>query len=398
MAVAIALSAAIGAVDSEGVPSELGLVELVQIACAAAVRRAAYAVRRVVSLAGDVSPKVHDCGTGRRQGMTIACGCRYFTVDYTCRQSWLCWRCRKTSSKKRERKLGAALDRALASESARFERDADVVRLRMYSPRRRRERRRRYGGLGREFRHLDGVMDGGFRARVRILFATVAVRHDETTTIAECHERIHAGVKNLRKRYHERWGRYPYAHVWEVTPGADGLGHVHAHIALIIPWRDYKVMRSWFIAGAGGPTWCERVNFSDGWRRPGDARNRPKRPSTGRSAAKYLAKYISKGVDVDSFTHELRADVSAAFYQQRAISTGRYFWLPVATCCDHCGEDFARVVDAGLDAPTPHVPRGPPLGISPAYFELRDTASGVTMTTQAVSRVLMPPIEPPTLG
>jgi hypothetical protein len=373
----LALAAAIGPQVTQGLPdvTDVEVLETIdaallrrlvaQLATVRMLRAAIVALQRVHSLSTDLEPKIRDCGSGNRRGITIACGCRWFASDYTCRQTWLCWKCRRATSKKRGAKLEAALDCALAAERDRFACDADRVRSATFTPRRKGERRtarRRYGGYSYKLRHLDGVLapiglDGAHRPVVRIVMMTAAVRHDETTTVEECRERINRGLRYFRKKYHARWGRYPYAYLWEVTPGTDGAGHVHAHVALVIPWRPFKTMRGWFIAGVGGRRWCERVRFSWDYQQRGSRR---RKASTPRSCSRYLAKYISKGVDVAGFTRELRAEIAAAFYNRRTISTSRAFWLPRVTECECCGEPFRIVAPDPVFVTCAPPQRGPP--------------------------------------
>ena len=339
------------------------LVALAHVRCLA-LRRFVYAARRIGGLNKSIGPRIIDCG---RHRFTAQCGCRWFVGEFTCRQAWLCGRCRRAVARRRSAKLAAALEQRLADEQARFERDAARVRSTKWTRTRSgRDRRRKFGGLGSKDRHLADSAQGHAMCSgrdVRIVMMTITIRH--SGDVALDHERIWKGFTYFRKKYHSRWGRFPYAQIWEVTPGADGLGHVHAHVALIIPWRPFATLRRWFVTGCGrdpeadqydaseqpdpqrrGRSLCEHVNFSTGYSRKGTRR---KSASTGRSAAKYLAKYVSKGVDVAGFSAELRADVSACFYSKRSISTSWRFWVPRLCACEHCGEHFVRV-----EAPSLH--------------------------------------------
>ncbi|HLF23149.1 MAG TPA: hypothetical protein VI565_04435, partial [Burkholderiales bacterium] len=275
---------------------------------AAAGRRYVYATQRVGSLGRDLSPKLRACGM---TVFPIACGCPSSRAwgAMTCRQSWLCKRCRKARARKIAGKVEVALDARMAAETERAQN----------------------GAFG----------FGGWRSTLRIVLVTLTVRH--SGDIARDRDRILRGWQNVRKRYHEEWGRFPSVLVWEVTPGDDGLGHVHAHVACVWPHRDWKKIRRWWMAGTHdgkAPTDTNataRINFSCGFRFKNQPRNTKQQPTTARTMARYLAKYISKGADSSAFSSELTAMVSAAFYNQRSIVTSHRFWLPRDLKCPCCG-------------------------------------------------------------
>lgn len=275
---------------------------------AAAGRQYLYASQRVASLGRDITPKLRGCG---RTVFPIACGCTSSRAwgAMTCRQSWLCKACRKARARKIAGKVEVGLDARMAGETTRAQ----------------------AGAFG----------FGGWRSTIRIVLITLTVRH--TGDVARDRDRVLRGWQNVRKRYHEEWGRFPSVLVWEVTPGDDGLGHVHAHVAVVWPHRDWGKIRRWWMAGTHDgkvPTdnnATSRINFSCGFRFKHQPRNTKKHPATARSMARYLAKYISKGADSSAFTAELTAMVSAAFYGQRSIVPSHGFWVPRDLKCPCCG-------------------------------------------------------------
>lgn len=183
------------------------------------------------------------------------------------------------------------------------------------------------------------------------------------------------GWRRLYKSMRERWGRFPFVRVWETTPGrcttCDGYlddlpkrgakrsrfadsaddadahkarnpcscatptpeGHVHMHVACVWTYRDWGVIAElWKRA-------CPRSEFISIVAKRDDGK-----PSSPSSVTKYLGKYLSKGVNVDSFTPELRADVSAAMYNAHSTDASTGFWLPDNHDCRKCLRRIKRVV------------------------------------------------------
>jgi hypothetical protein len=128
---------------------------------------------------------------------------------------------------------------------------------------------------------------------------------------------------------HARIGRFEYIGVWEVTAGADNLGHVHAHVVVSWPWIDWGVLRELWLRCCES---SERITFV--------AARRDGQPTSPQSAAKYLSKYVSKGVQTADFSPELRADVVAASYNTRWLFTSRAVWVPFVPCCPNCGQSI----------------------------------------------------------
>lgn len=126
-------------------------------------------------------------------------------------------------------------------------------------------------------------------------------------------------------------GTYPYAYVarHEMTAGSDGRGHWHLHVAIIVPWVDWKAFRQ---------EWSRALEYPDA-APPDWGQRAARRHAVGvESAASYISKYIAKPVDADSL------DVAATFYttaySKRLTHASVGFWDRHVGCC---GVDWHRV-------------------------------------------------------
>lgn len=138
----------------------------------------------------------------------------------------------------------------------------------------------------------------------------------------------------------------PYVYVYELTNGDDGLGHVHAHIALLARWMDYHGSADqWRAVSArhGRPGTDERKlqvpNYQRG--RDGDPRR------TQGEVASYLAShslpsYLCKAEESDGLTDDKLGDWIGATYGKRTVITSKGFWTDkTASVCKCCG--YSRV-------------------------------------------------------
>lgn len=159
----------------------------------------------------------------------------------------------------------------------------------------------------------------------KLVLITLTVRH--SGDVEADRNALASGWRRFYKAVNKRWGRYPYVGVWEVTAGRDGLGHVHAHVAVVWPFRDWAEVRELWIAACPE---SERINFV--------ARRRDGRASEPKGVARYLGKYLSKGAEDSEITPELRADFCAMAYQSRWVFSSKSFWVPWVPVCPGCGK------------------------------------------------------------
>jgi hypothetical protein len=253
---------------------------------AGAGRRLKYARARVRSLRDDLGPRRAACGARDRW---IRCKCEGGAarpVPVGCRQRCICSDCRiRWAGRMRRRLLEVA----------------------------------------------PKYLDPGKGARTRMLTLTIEHSGDLARDRAE----LVKGWEQLRKQLHKWWGyAVPFCMVWETTPGEDGLGHEHAHVVVL-----------------GGPSWWPYAAIQRVWRRACprskvlDIRVASRKKDQGKAAASYICKYATKGADLDGagWSDELVAQVIAAHYNQRWVTTSHRFWLPEEPICKHCGEHCKAV-------------------------------------------------------
>jgi hypothetical protein len=243
-----------------------------------------YARRRVRRLGEE-----YERGGCESRGVAVKCGCpRWRGVRwYACRQHLVCARCRIARSKRLTAKIATSIGRRFAE-----------------SPR--------------------GTL---------IVMMTVSVAH--SGDVAEDRRELALSWERFRKSFHERWGAFAFVGTFEVTPGRDGLGHVHAHMLCLWPRGkpgsgtagDWRLERELWLQAS--PT-SRRVDFS--------ASNSP------REAAGYVAKYVAKGVSSAEFDTVLAAKVCAGMYGKRWLLSSRRFFVSYSPVCSCCGLRVHRAV------------------------------------------------------
>lgn len=152
---------------------------------------------------------------------------------------------------------------------------------------------------------------------------TLTVRH--TGSLEADRATLHAGWRALaRVAGAERWWS-AYALTYEITPGRDGLGHVHAHAAVVAQWLPYDRIHEVWRAATGSAV----INVSA-----------PSRSKKSSAAGAYLAKYVTKGVQLEEFTGQKAGEVLVATYGVRRVTTSRRFWSrdDGPRLCGVCGE------------------------------------------------------------
>jgi hypothetical protein len=147
-----------------------------------------------------------------------------------------------------------------------------------------------------------------------------------------------------------------YAWTVEYTPGTDGKGHVHMHVVTMLPWVNLDDFRASWARATGGQG--RRIHVATKTRGV-------------KAAAKYLAKYATKGVfllDVEHQARWIRAQDG-----MRAMSTSRGFYVAdpaTARCAVTRGphewpREWTDVVGfTPTEGPAKPVRAGPPAGVT----------------------------------
>lgn len=271
----------------------------------------AYATKRYARLSGHYRDRERSCA---RVGVEVKCECpgKRSVRWYTCRQHLTCVRCRVERSKKLTAKIRSAL-------ADRWER----------AP-----------------------------ANQLLVMMTIALRH--TGDVSADRRELALAWERFRKAVHKRFGKFSFVGTYEVTPGGDSLGHVHAHVVCMWPrgapgsgeHGDWSLLRTLWVESAGlGPDGVERST-----RCSFVASGSPKH------AAGYVAKYVAKGVTTSGFDSVLAAKVVSATYNKRWVFTSWRFWLPFAPVCRCCGWPVVRATFNFQHAanPLPWTRDGPP--------------------------------------
>lgn len=293
-----------------------------------ALRSAEWAEERARAVAMERADVVATCDERWR---SIACGCTRHDVRVGCDQPTLCATCRKRHAAKWWRRITAGMATALARELAAWHRTPS-------------HRRR-------------GMPPG-------IYLITLTAPH--SGDMVSDRERIGKGVRKLLKHAAKYdWWR-TYALTWEATGGDDGKGHVHVHLAVISSWVPYRRrevalddadLERWDSespnarprpARLGKRQYTTERGLHDVWRDavPGAIQPDVSPPNRARkqaeSAAHYLAKYVTKGVDPIEFTGAKAGELLCAFRNRRKVSTSAGFWQDEPAKCACCGELYRQ--------------------------------------------------------
>lgn len=248
-------------------------------------RSAEWAEHRAQSMALPRSEVIATCG---RRWRKVACGCGTTEVPVGCDQVQLCGRCAKVHWRRWRKRITRAMD-------------AHV-----------RAARGSWHSRGRR-----GMLPG-------VYLITLTVPH--SGSIVADREALGKGWRALTKRANAGgwWGAYALA--YEVTPGRDGQGHVHAHVAAVSSWVPYEDLHeAWRSAVPGAMV----LDVSA-----------PRSGKAAKSAADYLAKYVTKGVDPSVFTGQKAGELLVAMRGKRRVTTSSAFWRPTKDreiTCPTCG-------------------------------------------------------------
>ncbi len=227
---------------------------------------------------------VATCGTRWR---TVVCRCGPRELKVGCDQTLLCERCARRQWRRWRKRITRALDAHVRAARGRWQES------------------------GRR-----GMCPG-------VYLITLTVPH--SGSITEDRETVARAWRKVSKRAESAgwWGAYALA--YEVTPGRDGKGHVHVHIAAVSSWVPYVELRA---------AWTELtcavvIDVSP-----------PGRATRSHKAAEYLSKYVTKGVQPSKFTGAKAGELLVAMRGKRKVTTSLHFWRPLRdleTQCPRCG-------------------------------------------------------------
>jgi len=246
-------------------------------------RSSEWAEHRAQAMAMRRGDVVAACGKRKRR---IRCGCGIREIPVGCDQLALCPTCSKQHWRRWRKRITRAMDAHLTHARRSWNR--------------------------------RGMLPG-------VYLITFTMPH--SGCIVSDRARMGEAWRTLTKSAHREqwWGAY--ALTWEVTPGTAGDGHVHMHAAVISSWVPYEKLREGWQAAMPGSI---QPDVS--------APKRSRKPA--QSAADYLAKYVTKGVDPAVFTGQKAGELLVAFRGKRRVSTSVGFWRPTRdrdTRCQSCG-------------------------------------------------------------
>jgi len=198
---------------------------------------------------------------------------------------------------------------------------------------------------------------GSARQRARtpqVYMVTLTIPHVGSHSVEERAAALDAAWRWVsRGRVDGHWTR-PCLAVWEWTPGSDGRGHPHLHVVVPAHWLEYSLIwGDWRDA-------CEAVGLPQpralevtlpGQRLSGGRMSGPGIDAMARSAARYVAKYVSSASKL-SMGAEQWAHLGALMLGRRTLraSVGSRsrslpgFWQAYERPrCQCCGDTFSLV-------------------------------------------------------
>jgi hypothetical protein len=147
----------------------------------------------------------------------------------------------------------------------------------------------------------------------------------------------YGGYHHNGKWFDEKWWGH-HALVWEATPGTEGDGHLHGHVAVISQWVPYAELHAAWSLAMPGAVVVDVVSPADHAAR---MKARGQKANGASDAAKYLAKYVTKGIETAELTGRKAGELLVAFRNKRKVTTSRHFWRPAQArdeSCKTCGE------------------------------------------------------------
>jgi len=251
-------------------------------------RSAEWAEHRAQAMALPRAEIVATCG---KRWRSVRCGCARQEVKVGCDQVQLCPSCARQHWRRWRKRIVRAMDAHVrAARGAWF--------------------------AARNRGQASGKPPG-------VYLVTLTIGH--SGSIATDRERMAKAWRSLTKVASREgwWGAY--ALTYEVTPGTTGEGHVHIHLAAVSSWIPYDRLHEVWRELTGAVV----LDVS------------APRSSRCESAADYLAKYVTKGVQPGVFTGQKAGELLVAFRGKRRVTTSKEFWTPTRdreTRCAKCGE------------------------------------------------------------
>lgn len=254
----------------------------------------------------------------RRRWRTISCGCTTKEVEVGCDQTLLCGWCRKRHWKRWRRRIVRSLE-------AHYQ-----VAIREWVRRGKR----------------------GPRPGIYLLTLTAPHSGDLVTdrrVLGEAWRDLskrasYGGYeygKGDAKRWSEKkwWGAH--ALVYEATDGTKHDGHLHAHVAMISSWVPYREVREQWARSIPGAV---VVDFVSPTQALANAKAKGYSADQSGTAANYLAKYVTKGVEPREMTGRKAGELLVAFAGRRKVTTSAGFWKPLSAsgpaCCAKCSAGY----------------------------------------------------------
>jgi hypothetical protein len=246
------------------------------------LRSAEWAEHRARALSMGRSDIVATC---RKRWRKVACRCGWKDITVGCDAPSLCEWCRKRHWRKWRHRITRSMDAHLRAARGAWN------------------------------LHRRGMLPG-------VYLLTLTGPHSGSLEIDRA--AMGAAWRRLTKDAHAGrwWGAY--ALTWEVTPGKDGRGHLHAHVAVVSSWVPYDELHvAWSRAMPGA--------------RVLDVQAPNRRRNQAGSAANYLAKYVTKGIDPSVMSGQKAGEMLCAFRGKRKVTTSTHFWKHQLGRCRSCG-------------------------------------------------------------
>lgn len=158
---------------------------------------------------------------------------------------------------------------------------------------------------------------GGRQKKQRPMLAliTLTIKSVDVADLAERRKLLPVAWNRFMAWYRYTYkSDFPYAWTIECTEGTRNQGHVHAHVIAMIPFRAYTVLDA---------AWKRALRGYEGSLHV--PKGIEKKRTDPKSAARYIAKYASKGVKFVNV--QTAAAWVRASHGRRGVSTSRGWWF-----------------------------------------------------------------------